>query len=525
MAETTDLLSDEDIDEIGSVIKLAPHSRSSQFETVTKSSDGETLVSLDELYEKTGQESINRVVEGFKMAKERNKLARAHAEALNIQGAESWTKFPDQLNMIRGYEGFFSSLKDGIVNFVKAIIRFIKGVFNWITERFKRLFGFEKTMKETQFLNENTANINSAVANLVQTLGGQKEYSPEEFFKTLEPGKESEIQLSIIKSRLDNNAAAFKRIANSLPAFNEALSEIKRMGQAADKANKAYRKAIDELKRKFKNKDVSVGDINTFANVLEHETLNTLDQTQLYSVMALLTKEFYGIEIKDLGLDRALADAREQLKNSTETVRLKSSPELAESAAQTARTLAASMNTKNLNGLNDYDIPVSANTLSKFSDMIGIKDAEFIKELSDYTASRFTPGVDVLPQTYATFCTRIRDYSVNVEMLLTTVQNVSKTYINICQWYSRLSLLMANYVTGDGKKIMEANKEHLSPEEYAKTVNEKGFTTFPIGMEVSFDERYPGWNTKEDVSRILRDIQEVEQVSKPLNRFITTMRG
>lgn len=525
MAETTDLLSEEDITDIGSVIKLAPHSRSSQFETVTKSSDGQTLVSLDELYEKTGQESINRVVEGFKMAQERNKLARAHGEALNVQGAESWTKFPDQLNVVRGYEGFFTSLKDGIVTFVKAIIRFIKGVYNWIAERFKRLFGFEKTMKEVQFLNDNTVEVNAKVANLIRTLGGQAEYSPEELFNSLETGKESEIQLSIIKSRLDSNAETFKRIATSIPAFHEALGEIKRMGSAAEKANRTYRKAIDDLKRKFKNKDVNVGDINTFVNVLEHETMNTLDQNQLHSVMALLTKEFYGIEIKDLGLDASMAAAREELKKNTETVRMKSSPEMAELAAEAARTLAARMNAKNPSGLTDYDIPVSANTLSKFSDMIGIKDAEFIKELSIYVASKVTPGVDILPQTYAVFCTRIREYSENIELLLTTIQNVSKTYINICQWYSRLSLLLANYVSGDAKKIMEANEANLTPEEYKDTLDDKGNLTMPIGMEKSFDQRYPGWNMKEDISRIARDLQEVEQVSKPLNRFITTMRG
>lgn len=525
MAETTDLLSDEDITDIGSVIKLAPHSRSSQFETVTKSSDGQTLVSLDELYEKTGQESINRVVEGFKMAKERNKLARAHGEALNVQGSESWMKFPDQLNMVRGYEGFFESLKDGIVNFVKAIIRFIKGVYNWIAERFKRLFGFEKTMEEVKFLNENTNEINSKVAKLIQTLGGQKEYVPEELFKTLETGKESEIQLSIIKSRLDGNADTFKRIADSLPAFEEAVNEIKRMGTAAEKANRNYRKAIDDLKRKFKNKDVTAGDINTFINVLEHETMATLDQNQLHSVMALLTKQFYGIEIKDLGLDSAMAAAREELKKNTETVRLKSSPEIAELAAKAARTLSARMYDKRASGKTDYDISVSAKTLDKFSDIIGIKDAEFIKELSQYVATAATPGADILPQTYALFCTRIREYSENVELLLSTVHNVKKTYVNICQWYSRLSLLLANYVTGDAKKIMEANKEHLSPEEYKDTLKDDGNLIVPIGLEASFDKRYPGWNTMEDISRLARDLQEVEQVSKPLNRFITTMRG
>lgn len=525
MAETTDLLSEEDVADIGSVIKLAPHARSSQFETVTKSSDGETLVSLDELYEKTGQESINQVVAGFKMARERNKLARAHGEALNIQGAENWVKFPDHLNMIRGGEGFFSTLKDGIVNFVKAIIRFIKGVYNWIAERFKRLFGFEKTMKEVQFLNDNTTEINAKVANLVKTLGGKAEYSPEELFNTLETGKESEIQLSVIKSRLDDNAATFKRIADSLPAFEEAMREIKRMGPAADKANRTYRKAFDDLKRKFKNKDVNVADINTFVNVLEKETFESLDQNQLYSVMALLTKEFYGIEIKDLGIEKSLNAAREELKKNTETVRMKSDPAMAELAAKAARNLAANLNQKNGLGLSDYDIPVSANTLAKFSDMIGIKDAEFIKELSEYTASKLTPGVDVLPQTYALFCTRVREYSENVELLLSTIQNVSKTYINLCQWYSRLSMLIANYVTGDAKKIMEANQANLSPEEYKDTLDPNGNLTLPIGMEKSFDKRYPGWNAREDISRIARDVQEVEQVAKPLNRFITTMRG
>ena len=72
---------------------------------------------------------------------------------------------------------------------------------------------------------------------------------------------------------------------------------------------------------------------------------------------------------------------------------------------------------------------------------------------------------------------------------------------------------------------MEANEANLTPEEYKDTLDDKGNLTMPIGMEKSFDQRYPGWNMKEDISRIARDLQEVEQVSKPLNRFITTMRG
>lgn len=522
MAETT-LVSQDDVEEIGSVLKLAPHARSSQFEVVTKNTDDEPLVSLDELYEKTGQESINKFLEGFRLLTEKNRLSRAHGQALNIQGSESWMVIPDQLNAVRGSEGFFTAIKDGIVTVVKAIIAFIAGCCNWIKERFARLFGFEKTVKEVEFLNEKTVAINSAMAELVEDMGGRgKGYKPEELFATLPKNLTDREQLTLIKNRVDSLATTIKRIEGSIPAFVEASEVIKKAGENANRANNNYRSAIDALKRKFKNKDVSQADIMRFQTETLTQTFVTLDYESMYSVMSLLYKEFYGIEIDDLGVSGTLNKARESLKNSTEIVNEKLSPEAVALVSEGARRLAGALNTKNAAGLSAENIKVGQKTFAKFSDMITLSDAEFIREVSEHLKA--VTGVAELPAAYAEFCTKVREYTYMTEMLLKVVQECSKTYVNISQWYSRLSTMVATYVTGDIKRIVEANKAVMSPEEQERTMP-GGKQLMPFEMEESFNQKYPGWNVPEDVSRLMRDLQEVEQVNKPLQKFIATMKG
>ena len=519
----TDLLSQEDVDEIGAVIQLSPHARTSEFELVTKSSEDETLVSLDELYEKTGQESINTIVNGFKLMIEKGRLSREHAEAFNIKGAENWLPIPDKLNVIRGGEGFFDSLKNGLVNFIKAIIRFIKGICNWVMERLRRLFGFEKTIQETIYLNEKTDTINKAMAGMVSELGGGKEYDPIEFLNTLPQGRTDIEQLTLIKNRLDSAESSIKRIELSIPAFFEALSIINKIGDANNKSTKTYRREMDDLRRKFKAKDVTVADIIRFSQCISEEIFITLDYTELAGVMKILTEAFYGIEIKDLGVEGTMSKAREELKSKVEMVNAHLNPAALEYVKEARRKIAAAMSAPTKNGISLDNMKLTEKSFAKFSNMIELSDSEFIQELSNNLS--FDEAKN-LPAVYAAFGAKIREYTEIVNGSLKTIHEVGNIYQNISNWYTKISALVAAYITRDVKRIMEAHQKWLTEKERSE-VEHNGKPAYLFELEADFDKKYPGFNLPEEFSRFAKMVQEVDQAlyNDRIKRFVNQLKG
>lgn len=519
----TELLSQDDVDEIGAVLQLSPHARTSEFEVVHASSENEPLVSLDELYEKTGQESVNKVVAGFRMAVDRQRLSREHGKALNIVGAESWLAIPDKLNFIRGGEGFFESLKNGLVSFVKAIIRFISGICNWIVERIRRLFGFEKTVEEVKYLNEHTDKINKAMAGMVDELGGGREYDPVEFYKTLPNGRTDVEQLTLIKNRLDSGKAAVERISASVPAFNEVLVIVSKMATASERASDKYRKGMEVLRRKFKAKEVTIADIVRFNQLIQEEIFITLDYTELAGVLSILNEGFYGIKIDDLGVEGAMAKAREKLKSQVEVVQEKLTPDLLEAVKDARNKIAAAMSAPTSKGVSRDNMKFTEKSFSKFSDIIKLSDAEFIQEMGNNLP--FQEAKD-LPAVYATFTARVREYTELVDLSFKTVQEVSKTYQNIVSWYSKISALVAAYLTRDIKRIMDAHEKYLTKEERAN-VETKGKPDYLFDLEKDFDNNHPGLNLPEEFSRLMVTIQEVDKLlyNDRIKRFVNTLKG
>lgn len=515
MEETT-LLSQSDADEIGAALKVAPHARSSQFEVVTKNVDGEPLVSLDELYEKTGQESIGVFVKGFKLLVEKNKLSRIHAEVLNIKGVESWSILPDQLNASRGGEGFFTAIKDGIVSFVKAIISFIAGIWNWIREKFARIFGFEKTTREMEFLKENTDNINAKMTAFVSDMGGnKKEFDVADFYESLPKNFTDRESLAIIKSRLDSTSGTIKRLETSMPALAEAMQAIDKIGRNGTKAFDTYTRELNDLKSKFSRKTVTAADVTKFMYVLENEFFVTLNYQEMYEVMELLNKEFFDVELKGLGFDKSIQEVRDTLKRDIETIRVQLTP------AEVAGTSAIVRNMGTIL-IPLRNVSLSEATLKKFSSMLTVKDAQLMNEISVYLNK--LDGTTDLPGRYVAFCKKVSEYLSMTEMLLGSINNIYKTYNNIVKWHSRVTTMVSTTMTGDVKRILEAMEKNLSKEEMERNLTD-GSPTLPYSMDKTFSDKYPGLNIPEDTSRLMRSLQEVEQVSKPLNRFINTLKG
>ena len=522
----TELLTQDDIEDIGSVVQLSPHVRNSEFAIVEKNTEGEPLVSLDELYEKSGQEAIDKVIKGFNLAVEKTRLSKEHGQLLMVKGSESWLPLPDKLNYVRGAEGFFTALKDGIISIVKAIIKFVKGVWNWIAERVKRLFGFEKTAAEVAYVAEKSETVNQAMAGMVDRLGNApgKEYDPLEFYNSLPINRTDLEQLQLIKKRQENAKDAIERIAATVPAFGEAVEMLEKIRPNQEKAYRNYTKAIENLRRKYKNRDVSAEDIKVFNQVLRDETFSTLDYTAICNVVGLLMKGFYGIEVPDLGVSGAINKAREQIKSTTEMVMAKLDLNAMVIAKQSHDRLVHDLNTVVVKGKRLREIKFQAKTWEKLPDVMSDVDAEFIQSLADALPSG---EAKELPGLYAEYCTRIRDFSLTIDSCLKMIFEVQKTYENIVNWYMKVSALTAAYITRDVKRITEAHKKWLTDAERGKIESADGKPEYLISLEADFEQKYPGLSIPEDVSKLMVQLQEIDKelYGDRIGKFVSQLKG
>lgn len=87
--------------------KSDPKKKDTTYKENTTSPD--ELISLDELYTTTGQESLEIAVDGYHELKNHQRLSRAHGDAVKLD-TEKWIEFPDKSNAIRYGDSFIKQL-------------------------------------------------------------------------------------------------------------------------------------------------------------------------------------------------------------------------------------------------------------------------------------------------------------------------------------------------------------------------------------------------------------------------------
>lgn len=299
------IVTQEEIDELGTVIQLKPHERSSQFTNVQTGDDGSELVSLDELYEKTGQESITNFIDGFLLLVTKNKLTKAQGQLAKIKGSENWVETADKFNARKGYEGFFSTIKDGFVNFIKMIIKFITGIVDWIIGLIGKLFGFGPTEKQTQFLVENSREIRAKTVNLIALLGAkEKVFDPKNYLSILPDNLTQKQQLALFKSKMDSNAEAIDKYAEALPIMQESKKAIDKMAKDGLRSQEVVDRAFKDLRTKFKSKRVTAADILSLITTLENQIEFGLDLTKAHTELNKIYNAISGLELSDIDVGK-----------------------------------------------------------------------------------------------------------------------------------------------------------------------------------------------------------------------------
>lgn len=502
---------------LGSVVQLSPHGETEKLTIIGKNDEGEDLVSLDDMYEVSGQESINIIIKNATAYFKHNKLSLSGMTALKISGCENFVPGYDRFNARKGGEGFLENIKNGFVTMVKAIMKWIKALIDWGVNKVKSLFGFAKTEKEISAAVQYSEHLNVLLHNyMVRSFGGTvggKLFNLDEFVKALPPAVTSKEAINLIKNRADSNKDAVERLtkaSDKIKAAQEALMEGARKSRNV-KSN--YRRIVDQFARQVKSNDLTEGDIVAFGDKLNDLVMIDLSVDKHLEMADKLIEDVYGIKIEGLGIEGGFKRANDVLKNMITQVKAS----VPEDELQTYKAAKDSY-LKRIKSGDGWQI--TGDWLKELRDVVNDKDADLIKEVSEKY-----PNSDMLLGSYLEFSQKISRYNESVNILAEVLQRIAATSSSITKWLGALSALGAAYAVGDVKTILAAHQEHTpgTPDNVFFTQNSSGepehARLLPNEMKI-LNHYYPGLNIQEEILEYTRAASELPEIKKIVNNAL-----
>lgn len=517
------IVTQEEIDELGTVIQLKPHERSSQFTNVQTGDDGSELVSLDELYEKTGQESITNFIDGFLLLVTKNKLTKAQGQLAKIKGSENWVETADKFNARKGYEGFFSTIKDGFVNFIKMIIKFITGIVDWIIGLIGKLFGFGPTEKQTQFLVENSREIRAKTVNLIALLGAkEKVFDPKNYLSILPDNLTQKQQLALFKSKMDSNAEAIDKYAEALPIMQESKKAIDKMAKDGLRSQEVVDRAFKDLRTKFKSKRVTAADILSLITTLENQIEFGLDLTKAHTELNKIYNAISGLELSDIDVGKHTKELSDEIKTKLETTAMFVNPKAEENSFERARELVFKTNVFYKNRPGAKEITLGESTIKKFDSIINLTDMELVKALAENFKNTITE-TQKLEGLYLAYANRAKDFVMTIQEIINLLNKGTTAVKNIVQWYVKIEAIVSAYITDDITKVLEAHKKWLTEAE-REGLEKDNKPVYLLDLEESFNNKYKGELTiPEDMGELSKALLETPQIKGAVNNFFKSI--
>lgn len=472
--------------ELSTTVQLAPHSPTDKVNTVKRDDikekpEGE-YISLDDLYEVTGQESLHVIGANCRELNERKRLHKSAMTVMSISGAEGFAPGYDRLNAIKGAEGFVDALKKGFINIVKAVKRFIMGVIDWIVIRLKALFGFSKTAKQLAVVADHSAKAKEQLAKVLGDLAANKnlELDTKELYAALPGDMDSKTAFRIIHAKNKTQLEQVQVLVKSIPEIKNTQKLLESATQVARTSKSRYSQAADKLRATYKTGEVSPADIVEFRNVIDKELIELLNVTPVRSAMLGLLDKLYGIDASGTGIDKSFQDNmrkyRDQLSELT-PVRVTNDlydeyRQLSEELPDVLATLSES----------NYD----ATTVQNLKDIIDVKDAELI----DNITSAF-PGTGVLTTSYAAYCSTVSEYISALEHLTNMLVSIRGNMADIVGWANGVDRLMVGYISQDLKRIMNAEASYLSDKAIDEmAIKDKSGNQVGSAVELDYDRLF-----------------------------------
>lgn len=478
-----DKQTDGDSIELSTVVQLGPHASTDKVSVVARDEEGTEYVSLDEVYEVTGQESIQILAANCRQYLQTERLHPAVFSALKIGGMEGLVPGYDRFNAYKGAESFLSALKAGFVTIIKAVKRFVIAVIDWVILKVKTLLGFEKTEKELKIVAELSDDVKKDLAMVLGNVAGSEPINldVEELYAAL-PGNLSSIEaFTIVQNKNKSAMDQIESLTKASKALEEAEDEILKAGSLARQSRGRYQAAAAKLRKAFADKEsFSTADVIEFRAVLDDEVANNLNPAPLRDKLVKLLDEIYGIDLGNVGLDKGFKD---NLRQQREQLSAMSSVKVSENDYERVRKSAKLLPRILLRASRDR---FDEATLSALKDVIDVKDAELIERVD-----AVFENVGVLKMSYTSYSASISEYTAALEYLITVTGQIRRSIAGIINWTNKVDKLMLAYISKDLKTMIAAEQEVLN-EKAQKAVgefNDKG-EQYSTSMNVNYDNLF-----------------------------------
>lgn len=452
----SDILGAEET-ELGSVIQLSPHQNATQVRTVAKPEDGEPLVSLDDVYEITGQETIGILVRSCQEYFGKGRLAKESMTCLNLAGTERFVPMYDKYNAILGGESFIDKLKKGFLTIINAIITYIKKVADWVVVRLKALFGFGKTETELAAIAKESTELNAKIVSLVGSAHGNENQlgglDTMELINSLPAYTTAKEAIIMVRNKAISAEETIKRLADSSKeikaaedALNEVLSQLKALKSRYDMNMANVRKLRDEGQAR-------TPDIRELSESFNERLDDGLFE-KMFKVTGDLLKSIYDIDISGVNMSNGF---RARMKIFENQIVRENAPWTAASSNDYTRLEKGLVERVNANLSSDI-----ASKVGEITKKIGSK-----QDAADIQAMSKLKGVENIFNNYLQFMTAYSLYVDMIETCANQLQNVKATIDTAVKWNASLKAITTAYLLKDADEVVkwhEENKGVIDPE-------------------------------------------------------------
>lgn len=478
---------DDDSVELSTVLQLNTQRTTDQVSVVKRDGDEQALVSLDEAYEVTGQESLHILAANCREYLNNKRLHPSVNTVLMISGNESMIPAYDRMNAVIGGESFLAKLKQGFITVVKAAKKFLLAVVEWIITRIRVLLGFEKTERELAIVAEHSDDAKRELIALLSSLIGADKVNIDvaELYDALPGDLTQREAFSIVQGRNKKIIDQVDTLSQVQGRLEKIETLIKNAGHDARTSRGRYQQAVAKLRKAWKDQEsFSSADVIEFRAMLDDEVAVKLNPGPIRQELADLVDMVYEIDLGGVGVDKAFKQNLSAHKDAlAKTIPVRVSAE----DYERVKMVASRMGTIMLKAQHPFD----PSTLASLKDVIDVSDAQLIESID-----AVFDKAGILKLSYTSYCSLINEYTWSLNQLISISSNVRKSIANIVSWSTKVDKLMLTYLTKDLKTIINTEQELLNENgnQIAAVYNSSGErvdTTSNLNYSELFMSRHP----------------------------------
>lgn len=456
MAEEKNQVTDDESVELGSTIQLSPHAPTNKIKVECKGKDGTEYVSLDDVYEVNGNESLNIIAENCRQYMASRKLNKNGFSALMISGSESFVPGYDVMNGIKGGESFFDALKKGFVIMIKAIKRIIVAIVEWIILKLRSFLGFEKTTKELEIIRTHSENVKTLIgALLTDIMPKGQTFNWAEYNQAMVGDLSDADAFAIVRGKAKSLSDQMEAYVDSVPDIKVAEEELRKAVAVSKTVQSRYRQAVAKLRNASKNGNVGNDDIVEFVTFINEEVGINMNFNPIRAALIKLMDKIADVDVKGLFMENGPSDAARQgrdilLDKTKVAVSLYDREKVIGYINKVSSVLASP-------GFENFDPAVA----TAMKDLIDVKDAEFIDELG-----RLFPKMGEVRMTYMTFSNTYKNFVNNINRALEILAAVKTSIANMTAYANKADRIMLTYMSRDIAAIAKMDETELNAKMY-----------------------------------------------------------